>query len=122
MGKRKRTPEPKNLKNAKYLYSVQVLSHPVYVFEASDLSTPEHMGEFYNDDHEAYVLEDAPSGTSRADRELHEILHAISHITLPPELRLNEGQVNTLSLVLVDLIAKNPNFIKRLMKLVAEEE
>ncbi len=68
------------------------------------------MGEFYLNDHEAYVLKAAPSPTASADRLLHELLHGVSQIVLAPEDRLTERQVNTLSMVLVDVLAQNYAF------------
>lgn len=118
MGKRK--PRPKIHKKALYDTTVQILSHPVHIFRTQDIDDEGNQGEFHIDKHEIYVQPDPPSSTSDADRMLHEILHAMSTIGLEEEDRLNETQVNTLSLMLTDFIAKNTEFIERLVRQVRE--
>ena len=108
-----RTHKSRAIPGAAYQYTVRILSHPVHVFKIVKFQDEEIQGEFHPDTHEVYVTH-APSRHAQADREMHELLHAASTLVLPTGSRLNELQVNTLSLALVDMIANNPHLVIRL--------
>ncbi len=115
-------PESRAIKGADYLYTIKILSHPVNMFKVKQCEDPKGVGEWHPTEHEIYTINDFPSYHAQADREMHEILHAVSTVALPEEARLSELQVNTLSLALVDLFARNPHFLARLVAFTAEDQ
>ena len=117
-----KSPESRAIKGADYLYTIKILSHPINVFLTKQCEDPKGVGEWHPTEHEIYTISNVPSPHAQADRELHETLHAVSTVALPEEARLSELQVNTLSLALVDLFARNPHFLARLVVLTAEDQ
>lgn len=57
----------------------------------------------------------AVMGRQLADTVLHEVLHAISEITLAKEVGLNELQVNAVSAALIDVLCRNPRLVDFLL-------
>lgn len=104
---RARRPRSKSFKGATYFFTVNISGYPVPVFRQKNMLDGDAVGYWDPEAHEIAVTLPAPSPIAEADRVLHEVIHAISQVVLPADVRLNELQVNSLSMTLVDVLARN---------------
>lgn len=104
---RPKRPRSKSFKGTTALFSINIAGYVVPVFKHKKPLEDDAVGLWDPNFHEIAVTLPAPSPAAEADRLLHEVFHAISTVILPPELRLNELQVNGMSTALVDTLSRN---------------
>jgi hypothetical protein len=106
--RRPKKPRSKSFKGATYLFTSSISGYAIPLYRQKGMLEGDAVGLWDPETHEIAVTLPAPSPVAEADRVLHEYLHAASTIVLPPELRLNEYQVNAISTCIVDMLARNP--------------
>lgn len=105
--RRRRKPKSKAFSNVAYLFTTTLSSYKVPVYVSKEAIEGDAVGYWDEECHEIAVRLPAPSDAAEADRMIHEHIHAISTLLLPPDGRLSELQVNTVSTALVDLLMRN---------------
>lgn len=108
--RRPRRARSKSFKGSRFLFTSNISGYNIQVYQQKEAMDGDAVGYWDPESHEIGVTLPAPSPAAEADRVLHEHLHAISVIVLPPEIRLNEFQVNALSTTLIDVLARNSEF------------
>lgn len=105
--RRRRKPKSKAFTGVTHLFTTTLSSYKIPVFSSKENIEGDAVGYWDEECHEIAVRLPAPSDAAEADRMIHEHLHAISTLLLPPDARLTELQVNTVSTALVDLLIRN---------------
>ena len=116
---RARRPRTAAFKGFRYLFTTNIASYQVPVFATRGLIKGDAVGYYDEEEQELAVQLPGPGAAAEADRVLHEHLHALSAILLPPEKRLDENQVNTLSTGLIDTLTRNPDLWAFLVQRIA---
>lgn len=112
-------PESISYPGATYWFAITLLGYTVKVFRIRAFETDGQVGAYDQETHEIYVKEGL-SEQEDADTLLHEVVHAVSRIALPPDLRLTENQVTILSTVLADTFTRNPKLRENLLARLGE--
>jgi hypothetical protein len=101
-------PQSRSIPGATYWLTVSILGYPVRIFRIPGFQEEGQLGACYGETLEIYLKSPLSSTTEEADTLLHEVVHAISRVGLPPSARLNEEQVTLLSTILTDTLKRNP--------------
>lgn len=108
---RKAPPSAKSsaIPGATYWFTFSLLGYTVNVFRVPSFQEGGQVGMYDPETNEIYIKSPLSSAAEEVDCLLHEILHAISRIGLPPSVRLNEEQVTLTSTILTDILLRNTN-------------
>lgn len=100
--------------------AVDIQGYRVTIAEQQPGIRPEAVGEFLPNDYHINIRPGLTGGpVARLDVLLHEIVHALSAVVLPPEFTLSETQVWGLGVGLAQLLLRNPQlraYIEELAK------
>ena len=108
-------PQPRTITSATYKFTVKVLGYPVDVFSVKSISPDDsQVGLFDPTNFEIYVREGL-NKQAEFDTLLHEIVHAISAIGVPPDSRLSENQTTLLATNLADVMIRNTELKQYIM-------